>query len=959
MKNWFKEKILNDNKKTLLFISLCVFSILFIYQICVFAYGTYFNSSSDDVLQYSPILGQYIELFKSGKLSLFNYSNNLGASIFADMYYLPIDIFSLFTLIFSLFCDKIIAFSIVELLKVLFGVTTFAFLLQKCKYKNWIVATLSFVYFCVGGSWVLAVFPTYFSLFFYLPCSLLVVKYYCEGKKWLLPLYGMLLILYNFYNAYSLFIFMGLDFIVVSIRDNYKDIKSLAKDVLVFCAHIILSVFMGMVILLPSVLYILNYSPRDITNLEILFDFNIYFKMISKMFVYETGTLNFIDGVGDLSAYVQNHFSYYIGLIGIFVLSLLFYLKDRTSRIYKWTLGVVGVFAIFPIFSSIFTGVATAYLRWLCFLNVILLCFVAHILEQGAWEKVSAKQKIKSLVGIGALYLIAFVYNMIVLVNAETFKPKNFYYISMLLVVLVFAAMYFIFYLSKQKNLFCTMILVEFVVILVINLSVPFGSVKGLNNVKAYRNINEVLNKLDIEDNSLDRAYIGETAKYNNGRFGSKLTNEVTFHSFNNTSVYDYQNLYNQYDRVYLIINNLRSYSPLYTRANNYKYVMITKELYDFTLDYMDVYYEDDYYIVYENKDYEPFYVYENYYVYDEVESLNYKKDYIEFQKKLFKGVVLEEGEYNLNYQDFNYDDSSTKYIYYENNLALEKQGDSIVGDLGDLNFQHKGFLYFEFNKEVEDVKIVENDIEKSCLYDEGFYKCKYDSSPEKILVDSSNEDIEVMYHIVWDIDEDLYLVYNVEDEFNSKYISYFVSDNEGGITLIDSNNNERRCLVGFCSVDGFDAKYVITGASEESVIKEKDTYIRYQEGFDYYYENKNDLYAQNKELFYDGSTVTVRYERISSSEKDQVIVLPLAYSDEWVCDKEGYTLVKANGGYLGIMVESGITSIDVSIKFKTSGLNVGIVCSFIGIGIYVAYVIVFWKKKKKENFSELNGDKE
>ena len=102
-----------------------------------------------------------------------------------------------------------------------------------------------------------------------------------------------------------------------------------------------------------------------------------------------------------------------------------------------------------------------------------------------------------------------------------------------------------------------------------------------------------------------------------------------------------------------------------------------------------------------------------------------------------------------------------------------------------------------------------------------------------------------------------------------------------------------------------------------------------------------------------------LRYERISSSDKDQVIVLPLAYSDEWMCDKEGYTLVKANGGYLGIMVESGITSIDVSIKFKPSGLNVGIVGSFIGIGIYVAYVIVICKKKKKENFSELNGDKE
>ena len=145
MKNWFKDKILSDNKKTLLFISLCVFSLLLVYQIVLFASGTYFNSSSDDILQYSPILGQYIEYFKSGNLSFYNYSNNLGASVFADMYYVPIDIFSFFTLIFSFICNDIIAFSIVELLKILFGVSTFAFFLQKCKYKNWIVVVLSFV----------------------------------------------------------------------------------------------------------------------------------------------------------------------------------------------------------------------------------------------------------------------------------------------------------------------------------------------------------------------------------------------------------------------------------------------------------------------------------------------------------------------------------------------------------------------------------------------------------------------------------------------------------------------------------------------------------------------------------------------------------------------------------------------------------------------------------------------
>lgn len=951
MKNWFKDKILSDNKKTLLFISLCVFSLLFIYQIILFVNGTYFNSSSDDVLQYSPILGQYIEYFKSGNLSWYNYSNNLGASVFADMYYVPIDIFSFFTLVFSLFFNNIIAFSIVELLKILFGVSIFAFFLQKCKYKNWIVVVLSFVYLCVGGSWVLSVFPTYFSLFFYLPCSLLVVKYYFEGKRWMLPVYGMMLILYNFYNAYSLFIFMGIDFIVVSIRDNYKGIRNLTKDVFIFCTHIILSVLMGMVILVPSVLYILKYSPRDTTNLEILFDFNIYFKMICKMFVYEAGPLNFVDGVGDLTPYIQNHFSYYIGLIGMFVLSLLFHMKDRTSKVYKWTLGLVVLFAVFPIFSSIFTGVGTAYLRWLCFVNIVLLCVVAHVLEQDAWVKVSKKQKIISLVVVGGLYFIALGYNLIVMLNGgENFGAKTVYYISMLLVMLVFAAMYLIFYLSKQKNLFYTMTLIEFVVVLIINLSMPFGKVKGLHNVKAYEIINEALDRLDIEDNSLDRVFIGDSAKYNNGRYSSVLTNEATFHSFLTNSIYDYQKLYNQYDKVNLIINNLRGYSPLYTRSNNYKYVMVNKELYEHTLDYLDLYYEDDQFIVYENTEYEPFYVYEDYYVYDEVASLNYKKDYIEFQKKLFKGVVLGDGDYNLNYKEFNYDDSTTKYVNYENELILKDGGEYLVGALSELDFSQEGFLYFRFDKDVESVKIVEENIEKECVQDEDFYKCSFEKNPTNVVVKSNESDLNAYYRIVLQIDDGLYLVFDTKDEFDSKYISYFLSDSESSVTLLDSNNNERKCWVGFCSLEDFETRYVMTSVLKQEVIKYQDVNLIYQDDLSYYFENKLDLNAISKELSYDGSTVRVKYERSTSNSNDQVIVLPITYSDEWYCEKEGYTLVKANGGYLGIIVDSEITSIDVTIKFKPGGLTVGLIGSFVGVGIYCLYITLLKHKKKYKN---------
>ena len=103
MKKWFNEKILSNNKNTLLSIGLFAFVVLFIYQIILLSLGTYFNGNSDDVVQYSLILSQYIDKIKQGDLSFFNFNGNFGSSIFADIYYLPVDIFSLLTFLSTLF----------------------------------------------------------------------------------------------------------------------------------------------------------------------------------------------------------------------------------------------------------------------------------------------------------------------------------------------------------------------------------------------------------------------------------------------------------------------------------------------------------------------------------------------------------------------------------------------------------------------------------------------------------------------------------------------------------------------------------------------------------------------------------------------------------------------------------------------------------------------------------------
>lgn len=954
MKKWFNEKILSSNKKTVCFISISVFFVLLIYQTILLCFGTYFNSSSDDIIQYSPILSQYINYFKEGKLSWFNYSNNLGMPVFADAYYLPIDIFSLITFLLSFLIKVEVAFSIVELIKVFLGVSVFAYFLQKCKYKNSTVLILSFAYFCLGGSWAFCVFPTYFSLFFYLPFSLLVVKWFCNGKRWVLPLYCVALIFYNFYNAYSLYIFMLLTYIVVCVRDNYRGFKILIKDAFVFGLHIVMGVAMGLVALVPSVLYIIGYSIRDGGEILAFFPYQVYFRMISKLFIIEAGPWNFFAGEGDIAKYEYTHFNYYIGIIGLVILSFLFHMKDRISKVYKWVIvGIIGMM-IFPVFSSIISGYGTPYLRWICFINVILLVFIGHVLENAQWSKFTLKQKVINFSIIGGLYFISILYNLVVLWGEPFYSGggKSIYYIFMLLMALVFVALYLVFCYAKQKNLFYMGIGLELAVVLLLNMLIPIAGSKQLNNVRTYDKINELFYNLNIEEDSLERVYLSNIRQYNESRFFDELTNEVTFHSFINKNIYDYRKLFaNEDDHELLYINNLKSYSPVYSRTINYKYIAIDKNRQDIRLNYFPIYYEDNDYIVYENVNYEPFYVYEDYYQYEDVYGLRDHEDYIELNKKLFNGVILDNHQYDLNYLEFNYDGSSTEKIALYNKLNLEeKETNKYFSDFSRFNLDFKGYVMIKGNsyEGVEDVKIVDGEKRNSCYIEDDVYYCSHDGKFDGIEVIGSPKTMLEYSLVVKDKYDEYYAVYELND-IKDVYFEYYIKANQI-LYYVDESEKINSCLEGYCYIG--DIQYGLISISFNSENNDKDLY--YQQGnLDYYNLNKEDRYATDKGLTHEGSTISVKYKNVSTSGKDQIVVLPITYSEEWVCENENYDLVKANGAYLGLVVKNGVKDIDVNITFKPKGLKVGGIGSLFGVFIYGLYIFVTHNRKKRSEENE------
>ena len=77
-------------------------------------------------------------------------------------------------------------------------------------------------------------------------------------------------------------------------------------------------------------------------------------------------------------------------------------------------------------------------------------------------------------------------------------------------------------------------------------------------------------------------------------------------------------------------------------------------------------------------------------------------------------------------------------------------------------------------------------------------------------------------------------------------------------------------------------------------------------------------------------------------------------YSEEWQLeDNENYEIVRANGGFLGIIVKSNISDVNIKISFNPSGVEIGFIGTLIGFGVYGGYCLWIYLRKKKLNEKE------
>ena len=310
----------------------------------------------------------------------------------------------------------------------------------------------------------------------------------------------------------------------------------------------------------------------------------------------------------------------------------------------------------------------------------------------------------------------------------------------------------------------------------------------------------------------------------------------------------------------------------------------------------------------------------------------------------------MEEDNYNLNKVDYQFNN----IIYsssVENEFILNKiEEGKYESDFSNYSTDVVLKLYIRSLNNydnIKSVKYVKDENEEVCKFVGYAYVCEENEGFDKIIVETNSPIDSLYYSIFLEEDENEYAVVSIDKEFEKDYLEYDLDGSN--IWIRYSSGLKKECLDDFCVLDEKSVDYIYFEYGYNSVLKNNVNLYYINDDMGYYNSNNVDLFASEKSLSYNKSKINIKYKRLSNSSKDQIIALPITYSEEWkLSDSTNYEIVRVNGGYLGILVKENVENINISLEFEPSGLKSGVLGSFIGVLIYVVYVILENYKKRR-----------
>ncbi len=1013
-REWFKEKselfnlkiteTFESPKKTFKFLAIFIFSILFFIEMgIILINNSFYNNFSDDILQYYTIIVDFVAQIKAGTLSSFNLNNYLGASYFSDVYYVPLDIFTAITFVLSYVMPTELAYSVTELVKIWAGVMIFAYYLHMNKMKPRTIFWMAVIYFISGGSVSFMAFPAFLSLAFYLPLGLVVIQWFIRGKKWVVPLYVFALIFYDFYLGYTAIAFVSILYIIETIKQPGFKFFKFIFDGIQFLGLILLGVLMSTVILYPSILFILEqtYRPENTFNgwvvnvlgKEIkLFQPTIYIRIFAKMFV-EQKPIGFY---GFENHYGLEHFSLFISVVGFVYMNYIFFMKDKIAWIYKVVIFLGIIMMFFPIFSYVLSGTTDVpYTRWINMLPLVQIMILAHVFDRYGFEEIKMKWlTIPIVIMLGTLAYTMYYYIIHLMTDVKYVSRDVMTADTVLMGVagLILICIIIFGWLKKYqwiKRIFW----VEFIIALVYIYSGPF-SIR--NKIDTFQEMDEISDFLEdsLDHDEFFRVYVDfehfDAEDINFNRMTQFPTNTEIFHSWTDKETNDISMLlFNVYE--YQSKDRLDLLSVYLNHFLGYKYILISAEAnLELPEDYFTLFNENEKFRLYEILNAEPFQVYESYLTYSQFKSTSeYSK-----QKLLLMTAVIDADRYATN--DLNLEEQSpinpSYYSTAKSYTSVTNSTGTAVMATGITNTLSRAFIQYSAEQFKVDfssgaayirstygtMSLGESDYgEVYMTFDDGTsqscqimtdtnlthrVKCEFGKQPNAFFFEVTEN-----YKSIGKTDVRLeralngaaYLVYDFNNIQPNGMMAFKIGsmDIERAF-LVDINGTETECFNRLCFIESQPVRIYVykTGDMYNSDnLFALDFQYLYDDLSDYS-ENIESNISNNHSLIIENGKIELSYTRTSDTSYDQIVMIPVSYSEEWIITSDiSYETMSVSGGFLGIVIPHGTTNIEVSLKFVPEGLKDGAKASVAGFGIYaVIFLPVLLESRKRKLFSRL-----
>ncbi len=999
----FIQRTFSSRKKTLKFVAIICFTILFLLEISmILINNSFYNNASDDILQYYTIIVDFISGLKDGTVSWFNINNYFGASFFSDIYYIPIDLFTGSTFLLSYLMPIEVAYSVTELLKIFVGVMLLAYYLSLQGMKNRTIFWMSMIYFIGGGTVSFMAFPVFLSLTAYMPLALIVIHFFFHKKRWIVPLFALASIFYDFYLGYTILAFSCIAFLIEYFkRPNFK-LLIFAKELLIFVGLLLLGVVMSAVIAYPSILYILEETYRgtgdfnawiiNIGSYELkLFQPNIYVRFVAKLFT-EQKPIGFY---GFENSYATEHISLYISMVGLVFMNYIFFMKDKISRIYKGTIFVAIIFMIFPLFSYVFSGTLDSpYTRWINMLPIFQIMILAHVFDKFGFEKV--KMKFMTIIISVMLVIIgALIYYYISQIKLDDYLASR-DVLTADTVLLGVSALYLIIMLIfgwlKKWTVVKWFFWIEFFVAIGYAYSGPLSINNKIETFESAHEINEYLDDV-LDDEEFYRVYVDidnlsvEDTNFN--RMTGYATNTGIFHSWTDAETNEISYLLFS-THEYQSKNKMNTFGYYLNHFLGYKYVLINADSdYAFDDQYFILHASNESYKLYEVKDSSPFKVYESYLTYEDFTAYNWRNSNQATEKVLLMGALIDSERYVTS--DFNLEkiypenesSSDTINIYTTINTATNVVTHGIVDESDSLFYKYlnedldidfnMGAIYFkDIHLNVDSYKEVfmefSDGTRKACLIqpDQSHQvKCEFFKTPTAIFIEdttsmNSRPTLQVRQESA--INAAAYLVYDlngIDIESATGIINFSLNTtfNFQRTFVVDEFGDEFECLDGFYSFESKPDKlymYKTTKMYEYSNLFSLSLKFSYDDLSDSSALLTQD-FINDKYLSIKNGKINLSYLNSSDSAYNQIVIIPVVYSDDWKFSSNiEYETISTSGGFLGIIIPSGTSYVNISLKFIPKGLTYGGLASLGGLVVYLGIFMPSWIRKRKKNGDEI-----